>query len=80
MASPVALILGAGPGVGLSVAKYFSAKGWKVAAVSRTIKEDIKAVAALNIAADLSDIESVAKIFQEVNSKLGIPNVVIYNC
>lgn len=79
MSSPVILVLGAGANVGLSIAKKFAAEGWKVAAVARTIKDEIKANSSLALSADLSDPESMIKIFNEVEAKLGTPNVVVYN-
>lgn len=79
MSSPVVLILGAGANVGLSVSKKFAAEGWKVAAVARTIKDDIKANSALTLSADFADPESITRVFDEVEAKLGTPNVVVYN-
>ena len=79
MSTSVVLILGTGPNVGLSIATKFAAKGWKVAAVSRSPKDDIKKAAHQVIAADFSDPHGISNIFEEVKTKLGIPNVVIYN-
>ena len=79
MSDHVVLVLGAGANVGLSVVKKFAAQGWKVAAVARSVKDEMKSAATLAIAADFADPESVSKVFDEVESKLGTPNVVVYN-
>ena len=80
MASPVLLFFGAGPNVGLSVISKFHSEGYKVAAVARTVKDDLKKAADKVITADLSgDPSNVTKIFEEVEKELGNPNVVVYN-
>ena len=79
MASPVILILGAGPNLGLSVATKFASEKWKVAAVSRSPREDMKKVADLVLAADFTDPARINVLFAEVEAKLGTPNVVVYN-
>ncbi|MCJ1284991.1 hypothetical protein MMC26_004328 [Xylographa opegraphella] len=79
MSAPVVFILGAGPNVGTSIASKFAAEGWKVAAASRSPKDEIKKIAHHVMAADFSDAEKISSLFAEVEAKLGIPNVVIYN-
>jgi NAD(P)-dependent dehydrogenase (short-subunit alcohol dehydrogenase family) len=77
--SLVLLILGAGPNVGQSVAKAFAAKGYKIALVSRSLKEGESTQDQLNISADLSDPDSIIQIFSKVKESLGLPSVVVYN-
>ncbi|KAM3088714.1 hypothetical protein ACMFMG_000343 [Clarireedia jacksonii] len=77
--SNIALILGAGPNIGLNVARVFSSNSYKTIVVSRTAKEDLTKSADLTIQADFSDPKSIKPIFDEVNQKIGVPNVVIYN-
>jgi NAD(P)-dependent dehydrogenase (short-subunit alcohol dehydrogenase family) len=79
MAQNIILVLGAGPNVGLHVAKYFGQKGFKTAAVSRNPTEELRSAVDLTIKADLEDPEVVKAIFDEVKAKLGVPNVVVYN-
>jgi NAD(P)-dependent dehydrogenase (short-subunit alcohol dehydrogenase family) len=75
----IALILGAGSNVGQSLSSVFSKAGYKVALVSRSIKES-SSDKQLQIPADLSKPETVPSIFESVRQKLGAdPNVVIYN-
>ncbi|KAL8827461.1 MAG: hypothetical protein Q9191_003172 [Dirinaria sp. TL-2023a] len=78
MSDPVVLIFGAGARVGLSIASKFKQQGYKVAAVSRTIKDDLKEVAHQTISSSLTP-EEVSKAFQQVEQGLGPPNVVVYN-
>ena len=78
MSEPVVLIFGAGANVGLSIASKFQQEGYKVAAVSRTIKDDLKMFARKTIASSLTS-EEVEKAFAEVEKELGPPSVVIYN-
>ncbi|MCJ1403543.1 hypothetical protein MMC11_006766 [Xylographa trunciseda] len=79
MSAPVVFILGAGPNVGTSVATKFASEGWKVAAASRSPKDEIKKIAHHVMAADFSEPEKISTLFAEVEAKLGTPNVVIYN-
>ncbi|KAM0544850.1 hypothetical protein ACHAPJ_011595 [Fusarium lateritium] len=77
--SPVALILGAGARVGHHVSRAFAAKGYKIALVARSVKEEDSTSEQLLIRGDFSDPESIAGIFTKVKSQLGTPHVVIYN-
>jgi NAD(P)-dependent dehydrogenase (short-subunit alcohol dehydrogenase family) len=79
MASQIVLILGAGPNIGASVAQSFSSKGYKVAAASRNIKPDYSAPTDLTLQADFTDPSSISTVFSTTKSKLGVPNVIIYN-
>jgi len=78
MTSPVLLVLGAGPNIGVQVAKAFAAKGYKVALASR--KNHAVDDTQLHIPIDLNEPQSVAGVFETVKAKLGSsPSVVIYN-
>ncbi len=76
---PVALILGAGANVGQSVVEAFTAKGYKVAAVARSLKEEESTADKLLLRGDFSDPASIKDIFSKVRSQLGPPHVVVYN-
>ncbi|GKT50079.1 glucose 1-dehydrogenase [Colletotrichum spaethianum] len=77
--SPVVLILGAGPRVGLSVASVFASKGYKVAVAARSLKEADSTDNQLNIKSDFANPDEVVNAFAKVTKELGIPSVVIYN-
>ncbi|KAK5227064.1 hypothetical protein LTR72_003054 [Exophiala xenobiotica] len=76
--SSIALVFGAGQNVGAGVVKAFSAKGYRIATVSRTATEDTSDKR-LHIQADLEDPESVSAVFATVRKQLGHPSVVVYN-
>lgn len=81
---PVLLILGSGANIGQSVARTFSAKGYQVAATSRSEKPTQNGAPAdgidLHIKSDLADPRTVPGVFQQVRETLGqAPSVVVYN-
>ncbi|KAF2149195.1 hypothetical protein K461DRAFT_245802, partial [Myriangium duriaei CBS 260.36] len=77
-ATPVVLILGAGPRIGTSVAEKFLSKGYKVAVASR--KGQAVAQNTLALKADFSKPDSIPNLFHTVKSELGAsPSVIIYN-
>lgn len=76
---PVALILGAGPNIGQTVAQIFASKGYKVALASRSLNEGESTDNQLNIKSDFSKPDDVVNAFTKVNTVFGIPSVVVYN-
>lgn len=76
-----ALILGAGPGVGHSVAAKLISAGYAVAAASRN--PDLSTAQALGAHAlkiDLAQPDTIPALFSRAQQALGgAPNVVIYN-
>jgi NAD(P)-dependent dehydrogenase (short-subunit alcohol dehydrogenase family) len=79
MSSPVILILGAGANIGKSVAQRFAKNGYKVALVGRKLASHTDSTKELQIKADFTNPASIKTVFDEVTSKLGVPNVVVYN-
>lgn len=79
--SKVAFILGSGPRIGTAVAKTFLKQGYKVAIGKRNINAPLETglEGVFVVSLDVTKIESVAKAFEEVETKFGFPNVVIYN-
>jgi NAD(P)-dependent dehydrogenase (short-subunit alcohol dehydrogenase family) len=75
----VLLLLGAGPRIGKSLASAFAAKGYKIALVARSIREDDSTPYQLKIKVDLSDPSSIPSIFSKVIEVLGLPTIVVYN-
>ena len=78
----VALIAGAGPGLSACLARLFSREGMRVAAAAR----DTGKLAALatesgvqTFACDVVDPDQVARLFEEVEGRIGAPDVVVYN-
>lgn len=79
----IILVVGAGPGLGASVARRFAKEGFQVAVASRS-REKIDAVAksidgAKGYTADVTDEGSVMALYQAVEADFGKPNVVVFN-
>lgn len=75
----IALVLGAGPGVGIEFLKKFQSHGYRVALSSRSAdssKDDDKT---LNLKADFSQPTTVTDVFNTIREKWGPPTVVLYN-
>ncbi|KAF8901831.1 hypothetical protein CPB85DRAFT_1227563 [Mucidula mucida] len=79
MSSPqrVALIIGAGPNIGDSVAHALLKQDYKVAVGSRTAKRSTDAFYPFTI--DITKPESIKAAFDTVAKELGPPNVVVFN-
>ncbi|MDN5851996.1 MAG: SDR family NAD(P)-dependent oxidoreductase [Actinomycetia bacterium] len=84
---PTIAIVGAGSGLGLSIAKAFGDNGFSVALVSRT-QEKLDALAAelneagieaVGFAADVMDPDSVAAAFDRVKAHFGAVDVLEYS-
>jgi len=84
---PVIAILGAGPGMGLAIAKTFGAHGYRVALLSRNPSKQERLVAELAthgiiaaaFRADARDRESVASGLAAVNQRLGAIDVLEFS-
>jgi len=77
-----ALIVGAGPGISASVARRLAAAGLKVGLAARDAGKLGALAAETNaetFAVDASDPAAVARLFEEVDDRLGEPDVVLYN-
>lgn len=78
----VALIVGAGPGLGAALARAAAAEGMAVAVSSRNAaKLDgvARAAGAKPYPCDGSDADAVARLFQAVGAELGAPDLVVFN-
>ncbi|WP_417713149.1 SDR family NAD(P)-dependent oxidoreductase [Pseudophaeobacter arcticus] len=78
----VALIVGAGPGLGASLARIFAQAGYDVALASRrsgSLPELCAEIGAKHYVCDASDVESVKALFHQVDTDLGPPDLVVYN-
>jgi len=81
-ANPVALILGAGPRIGISTATKFASLGYKVAVVSRSgIGASIAPIEGfLSLKADFTNPDSIPELFNAVESEFhSPPSVIVYN-
>jgi len=82
MTDKVAVVVGAGPGLGAALARRFAAGGCKVA-VARRRADDLAGLAeeigGKAYACDATDAASVADLFDDVAADLGTPGLVSYN-
>jgi NAD(P)-dependent dehydrogenase (short-subunit alcohol dehydrogenase family) len=85
--SKVAVVIGAGPGLGAAVARRFAREQLAVAVVARNgntvapIAEQIASTGgvARPYTADVTDASSVAALFVSIRAALGAPDVLVYN-
>ncbi|KAI0378123.1 hypothetical protein F5Y04DRAFT_163728 [Hypomontagnella monticulosa] len=79
-ANLVALILGAGPRIGASVAEKFASNGYKIAVASRKGTGTKTAEGYLSVKADFTQPDSIPAIFDAIKTEFhASPSVVIYN-
>jgi NAD(P)-dependent dehydrogenase (short-subunit alcohol dehydrogenase family) len=87
MTQPVAIIVGAGPGISLAVARRFGREGWQIALVARR-QEALDAyvaelaqqgITALGFTADSSDFDGLKQTLQLIKQQIGAPTVLVYN-
>lgn len=77
--APVILVLGAGPGLGMSIAHRFGRAGHRVALVSRSADRhpgylaelDADGISAIAVAADVTDPEQLRAAVDDVRARLG---------
>jgi NAD(P)-dependent dehydrogenase (short-subunit alcohol dehydrogenase family) len=77
-----ALIVGAGSGISASVARFIAAAGLKIGLGARNIDKLAplaSEIGAATFAVDASDPAAVARLFDDVDTRLGSPDVVLYN-
>ena len=76
------LIVGSGSGLSASLASLFAREGFKVALAARNAEKLAplcKSTGATAFSCDATDADEVARLFQNVEDKMGAPDVVIYN-
>ena len=78
----IALIVGAGPGISASLARGLAAAGLKVGVAARNVEKLAPLAAetgAQTFAVDASQPAAVARLFEDVDARLGEPDIVVYN-
>jgi NAD(P)-dependent dehydrogenase (short-subunit alcohol dehydrogenase family) len=78
MSSKVLVLFGYGSRVSASIVDSFVSQGYRVATVSRSAHPELSGKTE-HITADLGDTSSVDTVFDQVTSKFGAVNVVVYN-
>ena len=82
MTEPVALIVGAGPGISGAFGEALVADGYRVALAARhrdRLEPLAAAMGATAFEADAASPASVERLFDDVEARLGAPEVVLYN-
>ncbi|MEE8506548.1 MAG: SDR family NAD(P)-dependent oxidoreductase, partial [Kiloniellales bacterium] len=82
MSKPVAVVVGAGPGLGSALARRFAVAGMAVAVARRRIDELAglaEETGGRAYACDATDRDSVEALFDSVERDLGTPALVAYN-
>ena len=77
-----ALIVGTGPGISSSVARALAANGIRVAVAARNadkLADLADEIGAEAFAVDATDPVAVARLFDEVEARIGVPEIVVYN-
>ena len=77
-----ALIVGAGPGISASFARGLAAAGLRVGVAARNVDKLTPLAAetgAQTFAVDASQPAGVARLFEDADTRLGEPDVVVYN-
>ena len=84
---PAAIVIGAGPGIGTSVAQRLAREGLSVGVLARsqaTVDAALASLAAIatetvGVTADVTDEPALRAALDEVVDRLGVPEVLVYN-
>lgn len=87
MEGQTCVIVGAGPGIGLAVARRFAREGFRIALVARRAEalrqyaEELRAEGDTAVAypADLADLTAIPELFARIGAELSAPDVLVYN-
>ncbi len=87
MSRKVAAVIGAGPGVGMAVAKRFAREGFRVALVARRADSVLdyarslreSGAEAFGFAGDASDFADMERTLGRIDEEAGHPDVLVYN-
>jgi len=83
----IAMVVGVGPGLGAALVRRFAQGGRAVAMVARSrefmdgLAAEVKAAGGrtLAVTADVGDAAEINRAFDTVRSKLGAPEMLLYN-
>ncbi|TWB14153.1 short-subunit dehydrogenase [Nitrospirillum amazonense] len=82
MSGKSALIVGAGKGISASLARLLAAEGYRVALAARNtgkLAELVAETGARAYAVDAAEPEAVVRLFEQVDTDLGVPELVVFN-
>ncbi len=83
----IAVVVGAGPGMGLALAQRFGAEGFTLALIARrpealaTYASELRtqSITGAGFAADIADEQSLRDAFAAIRAQLGDPDVLLFN-
>ena len=83
----IAVVVGAGPGMGLALAQRFGAEGFTVALIARRLEAlatyvselRTQSITGAGFAADIADEQSLRDAFAAIRAQLGDPDVLLFN-
>jgi NADP-dependent 3-hydroxy acid dehydrogenase YdfG len=81
------VVIGAGAGLGLSIAQRFSKEGYGIALIARRLEAlteyastlEKAGVTAKGYSADVADAQSLIHALEQIKSQMGHPSVLVYN-
>lgn len=77
---PLAVVVGAGPGLGLAVGRRFAREGFRLALLARTPERlDRTGLDALPVPVDLADESALRDALGQVRAAVGDPAVLVFN-
>ena len=85
LSDKVAIVTGAGTGIGRAIAELLSSQGVSIALIGRrkdkleSTREVLKGKQSLVLGCDVTDRDSVAQMVEKVSSQFGIPSILINN-
>ena len=75
---PLAIIAGAGPGLGRAICEKFTNAGYQVVALNRSLHDALPDTIEL-LQVELSDPTAVIEAFGHIEDKYGLPDVLVHN-
>jgi len=83
MAKKVCVITGVGDGTGAALARRFTRGGYRVAMLARNrerlAKLETELPGSVSFAFDIRNLERLVEVCREIESRMGIPDVVVHN-
>ncbi len=87
MPDKVCVVVGAGAGLGLSIAQRFGKEGYAIALIARrreALSEYVSTLAQTGVtakgySADVANAQSLIQAFQQIQAEMGSPSVLVYN-
>jgi NAD(P)-dependent dehydrogenase (short-subunit alcohol dehydrogenase family) len=87
MSNQLCVVVGVGPGLGLSIAKRFGKEGYAIALIARRPEALAEyantliqgGITVTPYSVDVADTEHLIQVFQQIQQQMGNPSVLVYN-